>query len=302
MKRNSAIAIVTILMFLMLACNMSSLTASVPTVDPLLLVQQAQAETAAAQTQVGAFVLQTMAALFTPTTQPTYTIQPTYTLQFTYTPEFTFTPQSTNTPNFPRVTVSVDTNCRTGPGNPYDQVGALMVGQSAEVVGRSQYNDSWIIRLPNKPTVTCWLWGQYGTVTGDTSQLPIYQPPPTPTPSANFTVAFLDNTNCGSQYAFQFNIKNTGGTTWESIRIVVNDLTAGTTTTHTLDSFRSYESCPMESNQQSLDPGESAHVANINPGELSYDPSGNDFSATFKLCSNNGLTGLCLEKTITFHP
>ena len=30
---------------------------------------------------------------------------------------------------------------------------------------------------------TCWLWGQYAVVSGNTATLPEYTPPPTPTPS-----------------------------------------------------------------------------------------------------------------------
>lgn len=51
------------------------------------------------------------------------------------TPEFTPTITLTPTPSVPTVTVSVDTNCRTGPGTQYDQIGELLIGQSAEVVG-----------------------------------------------------------------------------------------------------------------------------------------------------------------------
>jgi hypothetical protein len=80
--------------------------------------------------------------------------------------------------------VSVETNCRSGPGTAYGALGALLVGQSAEVVGRSASSDSWIIKLPSNPAITCWLWGQYATVTGNTGNLPIITPPPTPTPTA----------------------------------------------------------------------------------------------------------------------
>ena len=82
----------------------------------------------------------------------------------------------------PKVSVSMDTNCRTGPGVPYPSVGSLMVGETAEVVGRSPYGDYWIIKNPDNPG-TCWLWGLHATVTGDTSNLPVIQPPPTQTPT-----------------------------------------------------------------------------------------------------------------------
>jgi hypothetical protein len=79
------------------------------------------------------------------------------------------------------VTVSENTNCRTGPAVVFDLVGALLVGEQAVVVGKYTIGNYWIINNPNG-SGTCWLWGQYATVTGDTLGLPEYAPPPTPTP------------------------------------------------------------------------------------------------------------------------
>jgi uncharacterized protein YgiM (DUF1202 family) len=123
------------------------------------------------------------------------------------TPEFTFTPSNTPlptltfTPQVPMVSVSVDTNCRTGPGTQYDKVGVLHVGETAEVVGQAPYGGSWIIKNPDG-SGTCWLWDQYATVIGNTQGLPVYDVPPTPTPAANFTVAYLSTVNCMGWYAF----------------------------------------------------------------------------------------------------
>ncbi len=220
------------------------------------------------------------------------------------TPSLTFT----LTPSTPTVSVSLDTNCRTGPGKVYDMTGSLLVGQTAEVVGRAADNQYWVIRDPKNPGNICWLWGYYATVTGDTSALPVYTPPPTPTPKftdtpvAGFSVTFLDTVHCGASYAFRFNLINTGNTTWESIRIVIKDNSTASTFTHTLDSFRSYSGCGVESNQQELMPGEGGHVANILPGELGYNPAGHSISATIKVCSQNGLGGTCISQSLNFTP
>ncbi|MFN8381119.1 MAG: hypothetical protein U0V02_04225 [Anaerolineales bacterium] len=80
------------------------------------------------------------------------------------------------------VTVSIATNCRTGPGQAYPSIFGLPVGQTAEVVGKNTSTNYWIIKIPNGAG-TCWLWGQYATVTGDTSALPTVAIPPTPTPT-----------------------------------------------------------------------------------------------------------------------
>jgi hypothetical protein len=88
----------------------------------------------------------------------------------------------TSTPSIPMVSVSENTNCRTGPGQDYDIIGALLIGQKAEVVGKYTPANYWIIKNPTGND-TCWLWGQYATVEGDTSGLPEMTPPPTPTPA-----------------------------------------------------------------------------------------------------------------------
>ena len=87
------------------------------------------------------------------------------------------------------VTVSQNTNCRTGPGVVYDLIGGLLIGEKAEVVGKYSAGNYWIINNPDS-SGTCWLWGQYATVTGNTAGLPEYTPPPTPTPTITPTPTF----------------------------------------------------------------------------------------------------------------
>ncbi len=86
----------------------------------------------------------------------------------------TITP--TFTPTVPMVKVSVDTNCRTGPGVIYDRVGGLLVGEEAVVVGKFTPGNYWVINNPDS-SGTCWLWGQYATVSGNTAGLPEYTQP-----------------------------------------------------------------------------------------------------------------------------
>jgi uncharacterized protein YgiM (DUF1202 family) len=106
------------------------------------------------------------------TQAPQDTPQPTETATITPTP----------TPSVPMVSVSQVTNCRTGPSTAYDIVGGMNIGQFAQVVGKYTPANWWVIKNPNG-NGNCWMWGQYATVTGDTSSLPEMIPPPTPTPS-----------------------------------------------------------------------------------------------------------------------
>jgi len=110
----------------------------------------------------------------------TATLSPTVTLTPTITASPTIT--LTSTLEAPMVSVSVNTNCRTGPDKIYDNIGALLVGEQAEVVGQTTGGGYWIIKNPDR-SGECWLWGFYATVTGPMEGLPFYDPPPTPTPA-----------------------------------------------------------------------------------------------------------------------
>ena len=78
------------------------------------------------------------------------------------------------------VSVSQNTNCRLGPSLEFKDVYALMVGQTAEVVGKNTIDNYWIIKIPDGSGKTCWLWGRYATVSGDTAAIAEVI---TPTPS-----------------------------------------------------------------------------------------------------------------------
>ena len=89
-------------------------------------------------------------------------------------------PPASSTSTTPLVTVSEATNCWTGPNADYDLIVIFQVGDTAQVVARYSPGKYWIIKYPGGGNSTCWLGGQYATVTGDTSQLPEAIPPPLP--------------------------------------------------------------------------------------------------------------------------
>jgi hypothetical protein len=107
-----------------------------------------------------------------PTPEPSLTPSPTITL--------------TPTQSVPVVSVSRNTNCRTGPGEPYDIIGSLLENEEAEVVGVSSDGGTWIIQNPDRAG-ECWLWGYYASVSGPVENLPVYETPPTPTPAFDWS-------------------------------------------------------------------------------------------------------------------
>ncbi len=74
-------------------------------------------------------------------------------------------------------------NVRNGPGTNYDQVGILIKGQSAPIVGIAQVGQfTWFkIVYIGGPDNTGWVYKDVVRVTGDLLAVPTVIPPPTPT-------------------------------------------------------------------------------------------------------------------------
>jgi hypothetical protein len=157
-----------------IACNLTSRATPAP--GDLEQVQTAVAGTLMAQLTL---TMGPGPAAGQPTVPPANTPEPLPSPTITLTPTDTSTP----TPSVPMVSVTVNTNCRFGPGAVYDYLGALLVGESAEIVGRDPSGEYWYIRNPDNPSGFCWLWGEYAVVVGSFGSLPILTPPPSPTPT-----------------------------------------------------------------------------------------------------------------------
>ena len=175
-----------ILMSLVLeGCNLPMMQEGGSSDDEILEIQIAQTMVAIqamemTETARVAPLIETDALAPLDTLTSTLTLSPT----FTSTSTITLTPTITLTATLgkPMVSVRQNTNCRKGPGTVYDIVGALLVGEEAEIVARSEDGGYWIIQNPDGAG-ECWLWGYYATAVGPTDGLPTYMPPPTPTPA-----------------------------------------------------------------------------------------------------------------------
>jgi len=180
----------------------------------------------ASQNQIATAVAATVRALelSAPTLPPpSATPQPP-----TSTPFSTPTPASTSTPAAPRIRVSENTNCRAGPAVGYDFLGALLVGQVAEVAARSSVPNYWYIHNPDRPGEFCWLWGEFATLEGDPGALPAYTPAPSPTPSIDFILYLNSFQPCGADTQVVFTIQNISGTTFMTGQIHIFNLTNST--------------------------------------------------------------------------
>ncbi|MBC8503832.1 MAG: hypothetical protein ISR58_22230 [Anaerolineales bacterium] len=234
-----------------------------------------------------------------PAEPATDTPTPTLSATPSQTPTSTFTPTS----SVPMVSVSTNTNCRIGPGKPYELLGALLVGEEAEVIARDPSNQYWYIKNPDKGGF-CWLWGYYATTKGDVGSLPVFTPPPTPTftptptPSINFNVVFREVDGCVG-WQIEFRITNNGEVIFQSVSTTVTDNDTPETVNSQSDMFEELNGCLVGVTYQDLDPGDTGFT---NSGAFFNDPTGHSVDATIKLCTENGLGGTCLTKNLSFTP
>jgi uncharacterized protein YraI len=97
-------------------------------------------------------------------------------------------PSVTGTPEGARIRVPDRVNVRLGPSTNYDQVGVLVAGQVAAALGRSPGGE-WIqIAYPGVPGNVAWVYTAFVVLENVEGQLPIVEPPPTPTPRTTSTI------------------------------------------------------------------------------------------------------------------
>jgi hypothetical protein len=225
---------------------------------------------------------------------PPLTTTPTVTPTITQTPTNTLTP----TPSVPMVSVTLNTNCRFGPGLVYEYLGALLEGETAEIHGINPGGNFWYIENPDNPGEYCWITAAYAVVSGDTSQVPVLTPPPTPTHTPvplNFNLSEPVRIDCCGIYYIVFKVTNTGPQTFWSFDLHVEDLDASVVKTTTGNCFPSTDHC-VPGIVDFVDPGGEAF---IHVGSYAYDPFGHQVHTTAKICSEANQGGICVEKTYT---
>jgi len=170
--RKPVVGVLVAVLLAGLACQLPATTSG--QVDPTVL---AQALIDANNATVVAGLTQT-AALPAPELPAVGTAAPTETA----TPAETATP-TTTIPNWPLAQLTENTHCRKGPLAAYDLVITYLNGQLLDILGKNAAGDYWFVANPDNPSANCWLWGRYAQVSGDTSQVPVFTPPPSPTPA-----------------------------------------------------------------------------------------------------------------------
>jgi hypothetical protein len=304
---------IVILSVVVLACALPTIALEDPSAISTKAAQTVIAGfTQAALSATSSPTLQEPTLTFTPeppTQEPTLTFTPvpptpTPTETSTPSPTLTATPFFTPTPVVPLISVSVPTNCRVGPGKVYRMVGALLVGESAQIYGIDPTGQYWYIRNPDSSSGFCWLWGQYATIIGNVAFLPVYTPPPTPTltftptPSPDFEAAYTSSDTCVGWWV-EIRLRNTGSIPFRSMGITVKDTVTGIVLANYTDGFTNIDGC-LSSNTRDILAAGKARV--ISAPAFNYDPSGHKLRTTITLCSDDGQSGTCVTRTIVFTP
>jgi hypothetical protein len=201
--------------------------------------------------------------------------------------------------------VDVNSNCRKGPSPAYDPpVSTLRKGEQAEVHGRNPDRTWWYVQIPAKPGQFCWVWGNNVTVGSDTGNVPIVEPPPlpptitpSPTPDAEFDPSFDNVHTCsGDPYAV-FELDNTGGVDFESMRLIIVD------TDDDDEIYDNSSDAPFMGDDDECPPGgdtfpdgKTFFVA----GNIEDGGSGHDAEAEIILCTKEDLKGTCISESVDF--
>lgn len=201
------------------------------------------------------------------------------------------------TPGVLQVRVNAPTNCRSGPGLAYDKVWTMEVNVIADVLGRNEAGNYWLIRNPNHPDETCWIWGRYAILIGDTSTvLPVFTPPPVN--KVGFDASYNGLESCaGTGWWVGIKLENTGRLSFKSITITVRDTDTGVTLTQYTNGFGYKSDCVGFQAREELPP-ETSFV--VSSPAFTYGLRGHRLRATINLCSDVAQGGTCISQEIFF--
>jgi len=212
-----------IMILLLTSCNLLQGAAGTQAVqDPAVFFTQA-AETMSVEMTINALsALQenptsTELPPATDTPEPVNTEQP---VEVVPTLELaTSTVMPTLAPETPMLHVTEDTNCRAGPSRVYRVEGYVTTDLVLPVRGVNEGRSWWWVDNPTYPDYHCWVSKWTSEVEGDTSLVPVYRDPWTPTPGvANITANIYNYTDyvegkCPLELSFNVYITSDKATT-----------------------------------------------------------------------------------------
>ncbi|MGB8981168.1 MAG: hypothetical protein WCC12_04780 [Anaerolineales bacterium] len=244
-----------------------------------------ETSTASPVAAVEATATQTLPAEVIPTGTPTLT--PTQ----TRIPK----PSATSTPEPPAAEVVRESNCRTGPGGIYKLVATYQVGQLLDVVARDLGGGYWFVQNPEKPEEQCFLLAQNIRISGETTALPKYTPPPSPTAPPYFNLSFKKFDTCEGVDFAVFTVENVGSVPFRSAYIKVTNYKANKSVEQALNAFDLKVRCVLAKNIAPLNPGGTGYV--YSP-PFKWSGRGQTLRAVIMICTEKNLKGTCVTQNM----
>jgi hypothetical protein len=277
--------------------------------------------TSAAQTaDAGAIPSMPPAIPFTPTMTFTPTLiypRGTPTLTETATPIPTFTATApTATPGTAstgtetavlapvRISVTVSTNCRSGPGKPFEIVGTLIRNRWAEVHGRTPNSEYWFIKNPGAGAEYCWVWGRYAVFEGDALGVPVVTPQPTltplptPQPVLDFSVRGRGAEKCNADWWVMLLLTNESEYPFKSVRVQMEDVDRGVTKSMSGDGFVNRDGCKYVWHEDV----ETGKTVVFSGPMFDYNPRGHLLRTYVTVCTEKDQKGVCTTRKIAVTP
>ena len=159
--------------FSLLAIVLATLACGLPTSNPTSAPPNQEA------TQLAATIVALQSNQNAPVSAPTNEVAPPANTAVPVVATATV-PAATALPTKPMLSVTVATNCRSGPGIKYPITGSILIGDSYEVTARGPSTHPYVIIRNPGGGADCWAWLEFATITGDTNPLPILAAPPAP--------------------------------------------------------------------------------------------------------------------------
>lgn len=237
----------------------------------------------------------------TSTQLPLRTAVPTNTIGPTSTQTSTSTPQPTAT-SPAHALLAGDTNCRTGPSNHYDWVSYIKAGDRVDIVGKAQNKDYWLVDNPYGEG-TCWIWGGYATIEGDTNGIPNKPIPPTKTPTRTPTSTaapraslYLEQViTCNGNKTLVIRVYNIGTLDLQSYKIKIYEVPGKIQISSEASNQFSHNNLECNRTINNLSRYKIGYaMAAFEPG------SATNFTADVQVCTGTGSKGGCVNDYFSF--
>jgi len=205
----------------------------------------------------------------------------------TETPSLTPSPTITETPTPEQVTavISKNTNCRIGPKDVFELIHIFLQGDNVDLLGKNEEGTFWYVQDQDGGSIKCWIWTEYTTTEGQTENLPVFTPPPTPIPYVNFVASYKDTTGKTTVIAA---VRNTGNIALQSYSATFKDTVTSETVAVAGNKFGNADKVGV------------GNIGVISSPAFSASTIGHQITATIKACSNDGQSGKCATVTISF--